>query len=258
MIARRTRYWMIVMTLAIVRRCVVLAALAAGTVAAQEIAAPSAELLPNRAYRIHVLRSVAGNDGFHELIPTSTVQDILVETGPAGDAGVPVRVRITHTVSTDAPAADPAAKPEWDFHFLLNRNAAVVDLQAETDEGEIPAPLRQSILARVLAPALLRSTVDFGKGAKIARPSFVSGPASGGSGEYRFTGGIPVESAVGEPTAVTKAAGTATYDAGERFYTEHRLETHTDIHIAPGIKTTESTTRMDEVTTYRTSIDRTE
>ena len=232
----------------------------AATALAQALEAPYSELLPGRQYSITVTRSVAGNDGFRELLPRTTTQSIRIETGAYTDGSLPVTLSVFPTSSADSPARTQATgRPDWEIAFKLNTNLDVRDIEGHASEGEASADVLRAILMRQLGPILFRTRIAIERKLAYSVEVLTSAPAPDQPRTTAISYKLKYEprETPQEPTAIVSSTGSARFNTEEQFYVDRRLEERSEMYVGDtGVGTEQRVIRMDETTVYQVTVTR--
>lgn len=234
----------------------------AAAASAQSLETPYSELLPERQYTVTITKSIAGNDGFKEMLPRTTTQTVIIETGALASGSLPVMFSVYPTHSADAQGSmDATARPEWSLLFSLNSNLDVRDIVSKSSEGDVPPVVLRSILMRQLGPILFHTRIAVERKPPVSVEVVTVAPAPDRPAATALTYKLHYQApdTPQEPTAIVSSGGTALYDTAEQFYIERRLEERSEMYVGDtGVGTEQRVIRMDETTVFKTGIMKTE
>ena len=220
-----------------------------GILAAQE--APKARLLPNKQYRVIVKKTLAGNDGFREIIPNASIQTVIIETGSPDASGIPA----TLTANRDVPAEQSDASPsaDWVFRFAIAPDGALTDVSVVSGEEQISEKLAYGLLSKYLG-AVLFSTEYKLKDGTLPNITLAERGESGGAVTFKYTVPQNSERTAGGQPIVANIKGDAHYDTALGMYTRRTVKQEDRIYVAEDAVGEEKEVIMRRDITYEVTV----
>ena len=177
-------------------------------------------------YVFTLKKSHGGSDGFKELMPHLSRQVIVLETGPANDAGMKVTLLVDRPTNMDDNKMPTLSAPvrEWTIAFTLTEAGAITGITSQSSDGEVPENIARSVAASLLRELLFMP--QFALGPALDRHPIILSRSSGQGGVVSVTYELPANTVEKTPdgieSTVTTAGGTAVYDPATSFFTQRK------------------------------------
>ena len=218
--------------------------LCVATLSAQDV---RSRFLPDKVYTVTIKKTLAGNDGFQDIPPSTSTQRMRIETGPAANGGIPVDLTIFRTQQRGEEQSDAV---DWRFTFTAMNDGAIGDARVVSSAEQMDNEFAYAMVSRMLEPVLFHTTLTLKEanknrtviGKTVARP----GATDFIDVEYTidFSASEAERGVAGGPLTA-EARGTALFNAALSFFTERKHTEVSKIFIAEDALGAENNLRMD-------------
>lgn len=214
---------------------------------------PVARLTPATRYTAVMHRSISGKNAFQEMVPTSSLQDVVLETGDADAGRIPVTLTVYRYRGDAASNADPVV--DYKVRFDAGADGSIGSIAAETIEGPMPEPMLRRMVLRDLRGLLFlggMNTHDAG-----AQPVHVTGvaPRSGTKlVDVAFTVDAPKNEMPAQSSATIETTGSALFDSALGCYVEHREKEVSTLYVIEDLTGDSKTIRMETTRAWKVKV----
>ncbi len=222
-------------------------------VAAGITAPPVARLTPSTRYTAVQHRSISGKNAFQEMVPTSSLQDVILETGTAAGGTIPVTLTVFRfrgdAGSNTAPVVD------YKVRFDAAADGSIGNLSAETIEGPMPEPMLRRMVLRDLRGLLFLGGVNMhDAGTQAVHVTSVS-PRSGSKlVDVAFTVDAPKNEMPAQSSATIETTGSALYDSALGCYVEHSEKEVSTLYVIEDLTGDSKTIRMETTRSWKVKV----
>lgn len=218
--------------------------LTAASLTAQDV---RARFQPDKVYTITIKKTLAGNDGFQDIPPSTSTQRMRIETGAMTDGGIPVDLTIFRTQQRGEEQSDAV---DWRFGFTAMNDGAIGDARVVSSAEQMDDAFAYAMVSRMLEPVLFHTSYALKEANKNRVVLGTIAPRAGAPDfiDVDYTIDFSASEAkrgVAEGPLSAEARGTALFNATLSFFTER---THTEvskIFIAEDALGAEKNLRMD-------------
>lgn len=225
-------------------------------VASSAAQSPKSRLLPDRTYSVVIKTTLSGFDGFKEVIPVTSSQRIVIETGGKEGTAVPVTITIYSTVQDSRKNAETE---QWKFTFLANDDGEITDVRTVSALEQLDEKIAFSILSRQLDIILFQTGYALQR--RGGEDFIIQSQAPRDGAEEFVDIGYKIERheveekmrAHDTPMA-TEDSGTAVFHTGEQFFMERTFREINRIYIAEDALGEEKNVMMQKDVHVQTTI----
>ena len=191
-------------------------------------------LLPDRTYAVMIKNALSGFDGFKEVIPVTSTQRIVIETGSKAGTAVPCTITIYSTVQDSRKNAETE---QWKFTFLANDDGKITDVKTVSALEQLDEKIALSILSRQLGTVLFQTGYALqrrgGEDVTIQSQTPRDGAEDFVDISYKIERHeVEEKMRAHDAPMATEDSGTAVFHMGEQFFLERTFREINRIYIA--------------------------
>lgn len=190
--------------------------------------APVARLQPEKAYRATVVKTLAGNDGFREIIPSTNEQIITVETEEQGASGVPA-VLTVFRASDEGQAS--SGETDWRFRFTIAPDGDLREITVLDAQEPLSESIAYAMLSKHLAQLLFVTDYRLKEGT-LPNVTIMERGEADGAVTFKYTIAQNEERSAGGQPISASVKGNAKYDSALGLYTQRLLKHEDRIYVA--------------------------
>ena len=213
---------------------------------------PVASLKPAMKYLATQQRAISGTNAFREMVPTSSLQDVMIETGEPKGGSLPVTLTV-YRFRGDAGAE--AAPIDYKVRFDVASDGTIGTMTPDVIEGPMPEPmLRRMVLRDLRGLLFLTGLATHDASAQIVRVSGVSPRKGSQLVDVTFTVDAPKNEPSANASATVETTGSALYDAQHGCYVEHREKEVSTLYVVEDATGDSKTIRMETTRAWKVAV----